>query len=243
MRQILAEMIKIRSTRTTLGLVLGMLALVIVITVLSGTLADARSLSTTEDQRQLLDTGSIGGIFAALAGILVVTSETRFGTIRPTFLVTPSWFRILGAKVAASVLTGIVFGALGMLFSYAVGYVCLSQRGIPFLLDGGDIAWLLVGAILGSGFWGGIGVGVGTVVRNQIGSVIVYLAWVFVLENLVFALVPSVGRWGPLEAMNAFQGSISDHLLAPGVGGLVMLGWMAVLVVVGTALTSRRDVA
>ena len=36
-----------------------------------------------------------------------------------------------------------------MLFSYVIGYICLSQRGIPRLLDSGDNTWLLVGVIVG----------------------------------------------------------------------------------------------
>jgi hypothetical protein len=241
--QIRAEVLKIRSTRTTLGLVAGMLVLVIVITILTGLLSDASDLSSAEDQRNLLGIGGIAGIFSALAGILVVTSETRFGTIRPTFLVTPSWYRILGAKVVASFLAGVVFGAVGTLFSYGIGRICLSGRDIPYALGGSDLGWLLAGAIVGSGIWGGIGVGVGTLVRNQIGAVIVFLAWSFVLENIVFGLVPSVGRWLPLQALNAFGGSTADDLLSPGLGGVVLLAWMAALVTVGIVTTSRRDVA
>lgn len=241
--QIRAEIIKIRSTRTTIGLVAGMVVLVLAITILTGLLADANGLSSAEDQRNLLGIGGVAGIFSGLAGILVVTSETRFGTIRPTFLVTPRWYRILGAKVVASFLAGVVFAIAGTIFSYGIGRICLSGRDIPYSLDGRDLVWLLVGAIVGSGFWGGIGVGIGTIVRNQIGSVIVFLAWAFVLENIVFALVPSVGRYLPLQANNGFQGSTADHLLSPGLGGLVMLGWLAGLVVIGTALTSHRDVA
>jgi ABC-2 type transport system permease protein len=241
--QVRAEILKIRSTRTTLGLVAGLLVIVIAISVLAGILTDANDLTTVEDQRQLLNTGSIAGIFAALAGILVVTSETRFGTIRPTFLVAPSWPRIIGAKVIASFFAGLVMGGVGMLCSYGIGYLCLSQRDIPFLLDSGDIAWLLFGAIVGSGIWGGIGVGIGTVVRNQIGAVIAFLAWGFVIENIIFALAPSVGRWGPVQAQNGFQGSTADDLLSAPVGGVVLLAWMVGLVAIGLALTARRDVA
>jgi ABC-2 type transport system permease protein len=242
--QIRAEIIKIRSTRTTLGLVIGMLVLVIAITLLTGLLESASDLATSrENQLNLLNTGSIAGVFAALAGILIVTSETRFGTIRPTFLATPSWTRILGAKVIGTFIAGVVMGVLGMLFSYVIGYICLSQRGIPRLLDSGDNTWLLVGAIVGSGIWGAIGVGVGTVIRNQIGAVIAFLAFAFVLENILFGLVPSVGRYVPSQAQSAFEGSHADHMLTPAVGGLVLLAWAVVLVVVGYAMTRNRDVA
>jgi ABC-2 type transport system permease protein len=243
-RQVRAEILKIRSTRTTVGLVLGMLVLVVAITLLSGLLQHASDLeNNTENQRQLLGIGGIAGVFSALAGILVLTSEYRFGTIRPTFLVTPHWSRILGAKLVASFVVGVVFGAVGMALSYGIGYLCLSQRNIPFALDHGDIAWLLLGTIAGTGIWGAIGVGLGAIIRNQIGAVIGLLAWTFVVENILFGLVPSVGRYTIVQSSNAFQGSTADHLLSPAVGGLVMLAWMIVLAVVGLAWTSRRDVA
>jgi ABC-2 type transport system permease protein len=241
--QIRAEILKIRSTRTTIGLVLGMLVLVVAITLLSGLLQHHSDLGTTENQRNLLGIGGFAGIFAALAGILVVTSEYRFGTIRPTFLVAPSWPRILGAKVIASFVVGLVFGVVGEGLSYLIGYLCLSGRNIPFLFDSGDIAWLWIGIVVGSGIWGGIGVGLGTIIRNQIGSVITLLAWGFVVENILFGLAPSVGRYTPVQAQNGFQGSTVDHLLSPVIGGLDMLVWMLVLGGIGLVWTSRRDVA
>jgi ABC-2 type transport system permease protein len=240
--QVQAEIIKIRSTRTTIGLILGMLALVVAITLLSGLLQHPRDLSGTEDQRQLLGIGSFAGVFSALAGILVVTSEYRFGTIRPTFLVAPSWSRILGAKLLASFISGVAFGVVGMGLSYTIGSLCLSGRNIQFALDGSDVALLITGSIGGSALWGAIGVGVGAIVRNQIGSVIALLAWGFVVESLLFALLPSVGRWTPGQAQSAMQGSTAEHLLSPGLGTLAMLVWLAALAAIGIAGTSQRDV-
>jgi len=42
-----------------------------------------------KDQRELLSLSSFGAVFSALAGVLLVTSEYRYGTIRPTFLFNP----------------------------------------------------------------------------------------------------------------------------------------------------------
>ena len=72
---------------------------------------------------------------------------------------------------------------------------------------------------------------------------IVFLAFAFVLENILFGLVPSVGRYVPSQAQSAFEGSHADHMLTPAVGGLVLLAWVVVLVVVGYAMTRNRDVA
>ena len=57
-----AELLKIRSTRTALGLVLGMIALVVLTTLLTGLLTKAGSLSMREDQRSLLAVGSLVGV-------------------------------------------------------------------------------------------------------------------------------------------------------------------------------------
>ena len=135
-----------------------------------------------------------------------------------------------------------MFGIAGQALSYGIGYLCLSERNIPFALDNRDIALLLLGTIAGSGIWGGIGVGVGSLVRNQIGSVIGLLAWGFVVENLLFGLLPSVGRYVPGQAQNAMQGSSADHLLSPGLGAVVLIAWMVALTAAGLAWTSRRDV-
>jgi hypothetical protein len=239
--QVRAEVLKIRSTRTTLGFVAATVVLVVALTLLTGLLSN--SLHTVEDQRQLLGLGGIAGLFSALAGILVITGEYRFGTIRPTFLVSPSWPRILGAKVVASMIAGALFAVIGAGLSIGLGYLCLEHRAFPIELHSGDWAYLVFGLVAATAVWGGIGVGLGALIRNQIAAVIVLLAWTFVLENLVFALLPGLGRYGPTQAGNAMINSNADHLLSPAAGTAVLVLWMVVLTVLGTAWTSHRDVA
>jgi ABC-type transport system involved in multi-copper enzyme maturation permease subunit len=217
--------------------------IVVAFTLLSGLLQHAHDLESAEDQRQLLGIGSIATLFAALAGILIVTSEYRFGTIRPTFLVAPSWMRIVLAKLIATFVVGMVIGAIAEAISFGLGYLCLSERGIDYALSGRDELWLVLGTILAVAIWGSIGVAIGVIVRNQVGAIIGILAWGFVVENLLFGLLPGVGRYVPGEAANALQGSTEDHLLSPGLGALVLVAWMAALSGIGLAWTSRRDIA
>ena len=90
--------------------------------------------------------------------------------------------------------------------AFGIGSLILSGRGIDSSLDGRDVALLLIGSTVGTALWGGIGVGLGAIVRNQVASVIALLAWAFVVDNLLFGLVPSVGRFTPSAAMNALLG-------------------------------------
>jgi ABC-2 type transport system permease protein len=240
--QINAELLKLRSTRTTAGLVLGMIVLIILFGLLAGLLTHAHNLQTAEDQRGVFGVGSVAGIFSALTGVLLVTSEYRFGTIRPTFLFTPRRSRVIGAKLVASLLAGLVFGVVGEGLGFGIGYACFQVRGIPLVLHGGQLTLLLLGTIAGVAFFGAIGVGVAAIVRNQIGSIVGLLAWGFVVENLVFAFVPSVGRFTPGEASNALAGLTTNHLLSPAAGGAVMVAWIVALSAAGIALAARRDV-
>ncbi len=241
--QIKAELLKVRSTRTTLGLMLGMIALILLFTLLTGLLTKAGALSSKEDQRQLLGLSSLAGVFSALAGVLLVTSEYRFGTIRPTFLFTPRRRRVLGAKLAAGLLAGIAFGVVGEGVGFAIGYAILAGRGISFSLGGGDVTLLVLGTLAATALWGAIGVGFGAIVRNQVGAVIGLLAWGFIIDNLLFGLVPSVGRLTPTRAQDALIGLTTKNLLSPAAGAIVLIAWAAALTLIGLPLITRRDVS
>ena len=240
--QIQAELLKVRSTRTTAGLALGMVALILLFVMLTAFLSHAADLETADNQRNLFGIGSFAGVFSALAGILLVTGEYRFGTIRPTFLFTARRSTVMAAKVAAGMLAGLVLAVVGEALSVGIGDAILSGRGISVTLDRGDLGLLTLGTLLGTALWGGIGVGLGAIVRNQVAAVIGLLAWGFVVENLLFALAPSVGRLTPGQAQNGLMGMTTDHLLSAGPAAVVLIVWTAALVVGGAALTARRDV-
>jgi ABC-type transport system involved in multi-copper enzyme maturation permease subunit len=219
-----------------------MIGIILLFSLLTGLLTKAPNLVAAGDQRNLLGVGDFAGVFSALAGIMAVTSEYRYGTIRPTFLFTPKRTRVLEAKVAAGLLAGAVFGIVGGGLGFLSGYACLVGRGIDFALDGRQIALLLVATIAGSALWGGIGVGLGAIVRSQVGAIIALLAWGFVAENLVFAFLPGIGRFGPVHAEDGLIEFTTAHLLGPVPGGLVLVAWAAALSVLGTAFAIRRDV-
>ena len=174
-----------------------MIALVLLFTLLDGLLTTRAASTGKEDQRQLLGVSSLAGVFAALAGVLLVTSEYRYGTIRPTVLFNPARSRVLTAKVTAGALAGLVFGVPGAAIGWAIGYTILAGRGITFVLSSGDVLLLALGGLAGIAMWGAIGAGLGAIIHNQVGAVITLLAWGLVVDNLLFGLAPSVGRFMP----------------------------------------------
>jgi ABC-type transport system involved in multi-copper enzyme maturation permease subunit len=220
-----------------------MVAIILLFVILTALLTSVGDMIDKEQQRSLFSIGSFAGLFSALAGILLVTSEYRFGTIRPTFLFTPRRSLVLIAKVVASLLAGIGLAVVGEVLSVGVGEAILHGRGISIALHGNDFELLTLGTVAGTALWGGIGVGLGMIVRNQVGAIIGLLAWGFVIENLLFALVPSVGRLTPGQAQNGFMGLTDKYLLPAAAGGAVLVAWTVVLCAAGAALAARRDVS
>ena len=239
--QIRAELLKLRTTRTTIGLILAMIALILLFTLLTGLLTHPTGLASRQDQRQLLSVGSFAGVFSALAGVLLVTSEYRYGTIRPTILFNPVRSHVLAAKAVAGALAGLAFGILGEAIGWAIGCAILDGRGITVVLSTGDILLLTLGGLAGAALWGAIGTGLGAIIHNQIGAVITLLAWGLVVDNLLFGLAPSVGRFMPTRASDALMGLRVDHLVSPGAGAIILIVWAGALGVLGIARTVRQD--
>lgn len=243
MNQLRAELLKIRSTRTTIGLLLGLIALALLFTILTCTLSPNIQLLTVQDQLSLLSFGSIAGVFAALAGVMLFTSEYRFGTIRPTSLFNPNRTHLFVTKITAGVLSGLVFAVIGEGLVFSIGMMILKIRGVSIVMTGANMTELIVGAVVGTALWGAIGVGIGAIVTNQVGAVITLLAWGFVVENLVFGFLPKIGRFLPVHASDSMMGPIQDKLLPGSTGTIVVVAWVLVLAFIGVTLLKRRDVS
>ena len=237
-----SELLKLRTTRTALGLIAGMVGLIVLVTLLNGLVTDSSYFLERKNQFQLLANGSIASAFVAILGVLSLTTEFRHGTATPTFLAAPIRTRVLGAKLIAISAFGLVVGAFGIGLSYALGTICMDARGATSLLTGSDIAHVVGGAIAASILWGIFGVAIGAVVRNQVGALVGLLIWTLFVESILFALVPSVGRFLPGQASNVLTQIDTQHQLSVIAGVLVFLAYIAVAAVAGALVTERRDV-
>jgi hypothetical protein len=240
--QLRAELLKQRSTQTTLLLFLamfGLVALVITMHVLALSVAD---LSTAAQQLEEFQVGSRAGmLFAGLVGAIAITAEIRYGTIRPTFLVTPRRGPVIAAKLAISALVGTVFGLLAEGLMAADAAVGLAARGIDIQLTGGDYLQLLAGGATAAALWAAGGVGVGALVRNQVGAVAGLCAWMFLVESTTESFIPDLGRLLPGGAGNALAGNTDE--LSAAVGGLFLVLYAAAVSAAGWLAILRRDTA
>jgi ABC-type transport system involved in multi-copper enzyme maturation permease subunit len=240
--QLLAELRKMRSTRTNLGLLAAMIGLTLLIVLLNGFIPSAAELRSHDNQHNLLSVGTNGALFAALIGVMAITSEFRHGTIRPTFVFTPRRTRVIAAKVIASLFMGFLFGLAAIGLSFGVGSLVLVARGIPFALDTNHVLLLVFGTLVMTALWAELGVGLGAVVKNQVFAVVGLLVWTLIVDGLLRAVVPDVGRYTPIAASDSLAAGVSDYLLSPVGGLLLLLGYVAAFVAAGAVLIARRDV-
>ena len=240
--QVLAELRKMRSTRTNLGLLIGMVLLLLLTVLLNGLIPGAGELHTVVNQYAFLSAGTAGALFASLIGVMAITSEYRHGTIRPTFVVTPRRQRVVAAKVVASVLMGVVFGLVAIGLSFGIGYLILSARGIDLALSQSDVLWLVLGTPVMTAAWAVVGLGFGAMVRNQVFAVIGLIVWAMVVDNILRGRVPSVGSYTPSGASAAIVGDPSEHVLSAAAGGGLLLVYALAFAAAGSWLVARRDV-
>ena len=100
--QLRSELRKMRTTRTNLGLLLGLVALIL-FGVIAGSFGSEADLSLRREPARADRKRQFAAVFAALIGVMAMTSEFRHGTIRATFVFTPARTRVVAAKVLASV--------------------------------------------------------------------------------------------------------------------------------------------
>jgi len=236
-----AELLKLRTTRTFAALVGAALALSLLVVVLSALLSD----DLNEEDVRTLFTADFTSLFILLLGVMGMAGEWRHRTITGTILAAPDRLRLLGAKVLAYAVAGVVLSLVVTVTIIAVGTLILSVRGETTVGVGdlADVLWrnLLVAALLGA-----LGVCIGGLVRNQVVAMVGVLVLSFVLEPALFGLVPDVGRFGPTSgAPSGILGTQgfdeSADLLAPGIALLVMLAWVGGAFGAAAALLRHRD--
>jgi ABC-2 type transport system permease protein len=201
---------------------------------------------------------AIAYVFPLLIGTLMVTTEFRHKTLSPTFLATPKRGVVLWAKIVVGIGVGALFGVLGVLSSVVPAAGLLAGYGLHTDLTSPD-TWALFGRmILAFVLWVLVGIGVGALVRNQVGAIVGVLVFTQFLEPVGRAAaafvdgLSDVTRFLPGAASDALVGASVFTAATPGgsggdplewwAGGLVLLGYAVVLLVLGHLFSWRRDV-
>ena len=248
-----AEIIKLRSTRTALGLFAAAVSLSVVPAILVMALLP----------RDVLDeNGAIAGaafgltvvpMLAVVFGILGMTNEYRHGTITYTYLDTPRRWMVIAVKLVCYGVAGAAVMALtGALVVLAIEAVA-GIRNVPIttgqtgddLITAGNVALFIATVGLMTAF----GVGLGALLRAQVPTVAGVLVWALAIEPIIAAVRPGVGRFLPFTAfqqLNFGGAGTGSEGVDIGLGRpeafLISLAYIALVSVAAVYISMRRDV-
>jgi hypothetical protein len=238
-RLLRGELIKVRTTRTAIGFGVAGLLLALAATLLSILTSD---LTSVDDKRNALNFGGGIGILFLLFGAVGATGEFRHRTLAPAVLIAPDRLRLLLARIQAYSLAGLLFGLIIAIITLGIGLALIGGEPGPGL-SGSDYAKLGVGGVLDVVVSAAIGVGVGTLVRNQVASVVGILIWLTILEPLTGLLHHHIDDYTLGSTLDRVgRGGIDPSEPSWGASILILLAWGVVLCVLGAAVDRRRDV-
>lgn len=240
-----AEARKALATPTIWWLLLGTLAIGIAGTVAPLVAAedDAAHLLTDQTLQEAMHGAAAGVILVVVAGIIGMAGEWRFGQASQTFLTTPHRRRIVAAKTITYMAVGAVFGTAAAVTSTVTAWAWYRANGVALPLERSAVWLTLLGCLAVAVGFGGLGVAVGAITRNQVVAIVAAMGWLVVVEPILFAASSTVFRWLPGMASISLRRQPADGLLSPGAAAAVLVGVIAVALAVGFRLVERDDVA
>jgi ABC-2 type transport system permease protein len=248
-RLVRAELLKVRTTRLWIGLLIGGVALdavgVIATLALAGTPEGDRAniprIATVADVQTLVWSGMVLWLFVAVLTATISTGEYRYGTAAGTYLATPSRGRVLASKIGAAIPIGALAGIIGGGLPLVIAAVWFAVKGdaLPF---GAPVLIAVLEVALQCSYAAILAVCVGAAIRSQVVTILSVLGFGLVVEPLATALLPSLRRWAPIGgAMGAFgppDALVFGHLAGFG----LMLSYIVAVAYVAYWIERRRDV-
>jgi ABC-2 type transport system permease protein len=207
-----AELLKIRTMRMSYGLLATAAGLSALFAVLEGSRAGSSGtgvppISTATGLLTVTTVTGFAMLMAAVLGAMIASGEFRHSTATLTYLATPRRGRVLAAKAIAAAAAGAVFGLVAGVIATGAGLAFAAGKHDHIALGAGTLAGHVAGAMVGAALLGALGVGIGSLVRPQIGAVIGIFAWAVIVESVVGGLFTSVRPYLPYTSATTLGGT------------------------------------
>jgi ABC-2 type transport system permease protein len=246
-----AELLKLRSTRTALGLFITILVVTLVPLILLMALLPEDWLANDGVSGFLGTASALVPLVLLVFGVLGMTNEYRHGTITYSYLVTPRRWQVMVMKLVIYALVGMVTMLVAVVLVYLVIRIGSAVRGLEIDPTGGSTLGDYARQIVVAGLITTFGVALGALIRAQIITVAGVLIWALFVENLIYLLKPAVGNWLPFVVFNQVSAvqmpgdgvnAITNTGLSRPEAFLVSIAYIAIVSVAAVFISLRRDV-
>jgi ABC-2 type transport system permease protein len=244
-----SELLKLRSTRTAIGLVIVILIVTLVPLVALISLLPKTWLASDGVSTFLNTASTFVPLVLLVFGILGMTNEYRHGTITYAYLVTPRRWQVMAVKLAVYAVVGILTMLAAVLLVYLVILLGGAIRGVDIDATGGSTLSDYARQIIVAGLITTFGVGLGALFRAQVLTVAGTLIWALAVENIVVVLKPAVGRWLRFTVFNSVSAASTSgsttttvDMLTRSQAFIVSLIYIAIVSVAAVFISLRRDV-
>lgn len=248
LRLVRAEFLKLRTTQVWFWLLLADVAIGALVAI--GSLAPADAIKAPKDVPYIFATANGALITVFVLGVLGITTEFRHQTITPAVLATPSRWAIVTAKMITYATAGAAYAFACVAVQLAIALPWLSAKHIDVNFDDPNLQRALFGMLGVFALFALFGIGLGSLLRNQILAVTLGLVFLLVLQNVIAAIPAISDAWAftPAGASIAIlypyerAGEGEVQLLHAPAGALVLLLWALLPAIGGAAFTMNRDI-
>jgi ABC-2 type transport system permease protein len=254
------ELLKLRTVRTTFGL----LATAAALTALFASIEAARAGNATSGLKSLATAAGLTTVttvtgwsmlFAGVLGVVLSSGEFRHSSATLTYFATPNRVRVLIAKTLAAASAGAIFGLAAAVIATGVGLTFVAGHGYPVALAAGTMIGHGAGTILGAALLAAVGVGLGSLIRSQLAAVIAVFVWGIVIESVIGGLFTSVRPYLPYTAATTLGGiklgnagfgpahGVAGGAPLPFVGAAALVAGVAILIsAIAARTTLQHDI-
>lgn len=236
-----AELRKLRTVRSTYVLTFIAFGLLILVDFWATGYKAGATIGKDYVQSTILSSFGGIGVFAGIVGVLLVTNEYRYNTIYYALTSTTSRLRLLAAKWVA---------AMSYILLFTVATVVIAMLAVIIGLHLGNhampaqtydwakiLGWGLFYMVAGSSF----GLLFAVLIRNQIGTIVVYLLAPGTIEALASLVLKQRTAYLPFTALGSTISEAATPYLSRVESALVVLAWLVVGWVIAAILFVKRD--
>ena len=233
-----SELLKLKTTRATWGILIGAVAIGIVAFVAPGENVVRDLAKPLHEQQSTFFIGFLLRVLLVVLGVSAITDEWRHGTLTPSLLAMPRRSRFLVVKTIATAASGI---AITMLATGAMVLTASIYAQISDVPLGTISPYPLAGMVLSGGLWAAIGVGLGAILKSQLLATVTGLVWLMAVDDMLRERLGDLAIYLPGQAGLALVIAPDAQIWTR--AAVTLLAYTLIGLVVGMLLTNRRDVA